>query len=250
MNEEQRACGGNERSSIETGQKATSVVAPISPLRDADAWLFDLDNTLYSASIDLFSQIDARMRGYIAELLGVDQDAAYALQKQYFAEFGTSMRGLMERHGMDPAAFLDHVHDIDVSVLAPADALGRALAALPGRKIVFTNASTAHAERVLKRLCIDHHFCGVFDIFAADFRPKPEPDIYRTVVERHAIDPRRSVMVEDMARNLAPAAAMGMTTVWVRTNSEWGAVGADAGYIHFMVDDLAEWLTDVADGTI
>ena len=127
-----------------------SRTAPLSPLRDAQAWLFDLDNTLYSATIDLFAQIDDKMRAYIADFLGLDIDQAYALQKKYFYEYGTSMRGLMDRHGMDPAPFLAHVHDIDVSVLDPSPELSAALTALPGRKLIFTNASTQHADRVLR----------------------------------------------------------------------------------------------------
>lgn len=220
----------------------------IVPLRDAETWIFDLDNTLYPARVDLFGQIDERMRAFIARFLGLDLDAAYALQKQYFNHYGTSMRGLMDRHGMDPSAFLAHVHDVDLSVLDPSPLLEEALAALPGRKVVFTNASVAHAERVLGRLGVKHHFAEIFDIVAADYRPKPEPEIYRLMIDRHAVEPSCSVMVEDMARNLAPAAALGMTTVWVRTGSDWGAVGADAGHIHHVVDDLPEWLAEVAAG--
>jgi putative hydrolase of the HAD superfamily len=236
--------------SISPQVSRASPVPLISPLCHAEAWLFDLDNTLYPAAMDLFGQIDQKMRAYIAEFLGLDVDAAYALQKRYFQEYGTSMRGLMERHGMDPAPFLAHVHDIDVTVLDPAPALGEALAALPGRKLVFTNASTAHAERVLRRLGIDSHFHDVFDIAAAGFRPKPEPEIYRKLIDRHAIEPRRAVMVEDMARNLTPAAALGMTTVWVRTGSDWGAFGAEATHIHYVVDDLVTWLSGVAEGRV
>ena len=227
-----------------------SRTAPLSPLRDAQAWLFDLDNTLYSATIDLFAQIDDKMRAYIADFLGLDIDQAYALQKKYFHEYGTSMRGLMDRHGMDPAPFLAHVHDIDVSVLDPSPELSAALTALPGRKLIFTNASTQHADRVLRQLGVDHHFDDVFDIIAADFRPKPEPEIYRKLLDQYGIDPATAVMVEDMARNLAPAAALGMTTVWVRTGSEWGALGADAPYIHHTVDDLVGFLRAVGDGAV
>lgn len=230
-------------------QGAAGRRAPITPLRDADAWLFDLDNTLYPAAIDLFGQIDERMRAYIAQFLDLDLDAAYALQKQYFYEYGTSMRGLMDRHGLDPAPFLAHVHDIDVSILDPAPLLEKVLAELPGRKIVFTNASVAHARRVLDRLGVDHHFAEIFDIVAADFRPKPEPEIYRKLIDQHVIDPQRTVMVEDMARNLLPAAALGMTTVWVR-GSEWGAMGSDGGHIHHVVDDLVPWLMEVAAGRV
>jgi putative hydrolase of the HAD superfamily len=128
--------------------------------------------------------------------------------------------------------------------------LGEALASLPGRKLVFTNASVAHAERVLRRLGVEHHFHDVFDIVAAGFRPKPEPEIYRKLVDRHLIEPRRTVMVEDMARNLSPAAALGMTTVWVRTGSAWGALGAEAADIHYVIEDLTPWLTAVAEGRL
>jgi len=223
---------------------------PISPLREAEAWLFDLDNTLYPAAIDLFSQIDVKMRGFIAEFLGLELEDAYALQKRYFETYGTSMRGLMDLHGLEPAAFLEHVHDIDLSVLDPAPLLERALAALPGRKFVFTNASTAHAHRVLGRLGVGHHFLEIFDIVAADYRPKPEPEIYRTLIDRHEIDPRTTVMVEDMARNLLPAAALGMTTVWIHNGSELGTLGADAGHIDHVVEDLVPWLAAVAEGRI
>jgi putative hydrolase of the HAD superfamily len=230
--------------------ESTPPPPPISPLRDAEAWLFDLDNTLYPAAIDLFAQIDVRMRGYIAGFLGLALDEAYALQKKYFHEYGTSMRGLMDLHGLDPTPFLAHVHDIDVGVLDPSPLLEQALAALPGRKLVFTKASVAHARRVLHRLGVDHHFADIFDIVAAEFRPKPEPEIYRKLIDLHVIDPTRAVMVEDMARNLLPAAALGMTTVWVRTGSAWGALDADAGHIHHTVDELVPWLVDVVEGKV
>lgn len=233
-----------------TAPAAASRRSTIAPLREAAAWVFDLDNTLYPASINLFSQIDERMRGYIATFLGLDPDEAYRLQKQYFHEFGTSLRGLMNRHDVDPAAFLEHVHDIDVSVLAPSPALEAALTALPGRKIIFTNASVGHAERVLNQLGVGHHFADIFDIIEAGYLPKPEPETYRSVVARFGLDPRASVMVEDMARNLEPAAALGMTTVWVRTRPEAGAEGADFAYVDHVVDDLPDWLTAVVQGRI
>lgn len=222
----------------------------IKPLRDAAAWVFDLDNTLYPSTIDLFSQIDERMRGYISTFLGLDLEDAYKLQKQYFHEFGTSLRGLMNNHDIDPALFLEHVHDIDVSVLSPSPALEAALTALPGRKIIFTNASVHHAERVLNQLGVGHHFADIFDIIEAEYRPKPEPEIYENVVTRFGLNPRATVMVEDMARNLAPAAALGMTTVWIRTSPEHGAHGANFDCIDHVVDDLPAWLGAVVDGEI
>lgn len=210
-------------------------------------WIFDLDNTLYPPSTALFAQIDRRMREYIADFLGIDLDAAFRLQKSYFREYGMSLRGLMERHGMEPGPFLGYVHDIDLDPLAPMPALEDALGRLPGRKLVFTNAPAGHAERVLRRLGIEGHFCAIFDIAAAGYRPKPEPETYARLIERHDLDPRRSVMVEDMARNLVPAAALGMTTVWVRTDHDIASLGADGDHIHHVVDDLVAWLQDLAD---
>jgi len=219
-------------------------------LRNAEAWVFDLDNTLYPATIDLFGQIDVKMRDYIAEFLEVDKDQAYRLQKEYFHDYGTSLRGLMRRHGMDPGPFLDHVHDIDINVLSASPALAAALDRLPGRKLVFTNASVGHAERVMDRLGITHHFDAVFDIIEAEYVPKPNPEIYPILVERHGLNAARTVMVEDMARNLGPAAALGMTTAWVRSDSENGAAGVDDGYVHHVVDDLVEWLEHVVGGRV
>jgi putative hydrolase of the HAD superfamily len=217
-------------------------------LADAEVWLFDLDNTLYPPHVNLFAEIDERMRGFIAEFLGLPLDEAFALQKRYFREFGTSLRGLMDNHGLDPAPFLAHVHDIDVTLLSPDPRLETALARLPGRKIVFTNASTRHAERVMERLGIGHHFEAIFDIVDADFRPKPEPDAYRQLVARHRVEPRATVMVEDMARNLRPAADLGMTTVWIRNATEHGIVDADGDHIHHAIDELVAWLEGVVAG--
>ena len=216
-------------------------------LRAAEAWVFDLDNTLYPTTMNLFGQIDVRMRDYIAAFLGVDADQAYRLQKEYFRDYGTSLRGLMHRHGMDPGPFLDHVHDIDVNVLTACPALEAALARLPGRKLVFTNASVRHAERVMDRLGISHHFDAVFDIIEAQYIPKPEPEIYPILIQRHGLDATRTVMVEDIARNLAPAAALGMTTAWLRNDSDHGSFGVDEGYVHHVVDDLVSWLEGVLD---
>ncbi|GAB6052804.1 pyrimidine 5'-nucleotidase [Magnetospira thiophila] len=211
-------------------------------LRDAAVWVFDLDNTLYHHSACLFDQIDVLMKAYIARLLDLPEDEAFKVQKQYFRDYGTSLRGLMNRHHIDPHDFLDFVHDIDLSVIGPDPRLGRALAALPGRKIIFTNADEAHAARILDRLGIGDHFEAVFDIFAADFVPKPDPAIYDALIRRHGISPTRAVMVEDMARNLIPAHALGMTTLWIDTGSDFGRDGHHPDYIHHATDDLSAWL--------
>lgn len=210
-----------------------------------EAWVFDLDNTLYPKSCNLFVEVEARIRDFVAEILGLDPDQAFAVQKRYFREYGTTLRGLMTHHGVDPHAFLDHVHAIDLGPVVPAPRLEAALARLPGRKIVFTNADSGHARRVLERIGVGHHFDAVFDIVDADFVPKPDPAIYDRLVARHRLDPGRTVMVEDIARNLVPAAALGMTTVWLRSDSPWGNDGADGDHVHVAIDDLTSWLDAV-----
>ena len=212
------------------------------PPHEIETWIFDLDNTLYPAGSDLFAQISTRMGEYIMRLLDLDADAARVVQKRLFTTYGTTMRGLMTEHAIDPHGFLAHVHDIDLSVIDPAPALDAALEGLSGRKLVFTNGSVRHAERVLERLGIARHFEVLFDIAAADFLPKPDPTGYRKLIANHAVVPNRSAMVEDMARNLEPAAALGMLTLWVRSPIDWAKEGAEEPYVHYQTDDLTRWL--------
>ena len=213
-------------------------------LDHVEAWVFDLDNTLYPASVDLFAQIDRRMKAYIAEALGLAPDAAFALQKRYYHEHGTTLRGLMINHRIDPEAFLDFVHDIDHSVLAPNPRLAAALAALPGRKFVYTNGSARHAERVTDRLGITSLFSGVYDIQASRYVPKPDPASYADFVARHAIAPKHAAMFEDSHRNLRPAAELGMVTVWVRHVEPDPA--EDMSHCHFVTEDLLGWLGEAS----
>ncbi len=211
-------------------------------------WVFDLDNTLYPPSCRLFDQVDRRMGRFIAEHLGVDPTEARCIQKDYFLRYGTTLRGLMIHHDVDPEAFLSFVHDIDLSVIPPAPALARAMAALPGRRLVYTNGPRGHAERVLARLGLREVVDGIFDITAAGFVPKPREENFQRFLSHSRITPARAVLVEDMARNLVPAARAGMTTVWLRTGYEWGAVDHDPAAVHHEIDDLAAWLALQASG--
>ncbi|QQP88673.1 pyrimidine 5'-nucleotidase [Skermanella sp. TT6] len=224
---------------------ATDTRSP-TPLSGIDVWIFDLDNTLYPASSNLFAQIDQRMTEFIGERFDLPWDEARRRQKQFFRDYGTTLRGLMTEHDVDPIEFMDYVHDIDVTPVIPSPELDQALERLPGRKIVYTNGSCRHADNVLARLGIARHFDVIYDIVAAGYVPKPDPRPYGELVERHGIEPRRACMVEDIARNLVPAAALGMTTVWVRTEADFarpdrGGVG-HGDHIHHAVDDLIEWL--------
>jgi putative hydrolase of the HAD superfamily len=211
-----------------------------------DTWIFDLDNTLYPASCNLFDQIHRRMGEFIAGFLGVEIEEAKRLQKLYFREHGTTLRGLMNVHQIDPRDFLDHVHRIDLAAIPQDAALGAALAALPGRKLVFTNGTVKHAENILSHLGIQSHFAGLFDIEACGYVPKPDPAGYDALVQRFGIVPARAAMVEDMAKNLAPAAALGMTTVWLRGTIDWAREGAEAGHVHHVAEALAPFLAEVA----
>ena len=215
--------------------------AAIDP-KAVETWIFDLDNTLYPASSDLFRQIDRRILAYMEGFLGVGRDAAQALKRRYFLEHGSSMRGLMINDGMDPGAFLAYVHDIDLSPIGPSPALDEALARLPGRKLVHTNGSTAHAGRVLARLGVARHFTAVFDIVAAGYLPKPQPAAYQALIEQHAVEPGCAVFIEDLAQNLAPAAALGMTTVWLSANGHGQSAPPDDDHVHHVAGDLVEWL--------
>ncbi len=216
-----------------------------------EQWVFDLDNTLYPASCNLFPQIDVRMKQFIAERLHIPVEEAFALQKKYYRDFGTTLRGLMLVHGIEPDTFLHYVHDIDHSVLVPNTRLKAAIRALEGRKLIFTNGSEAHAQAVLRALDLDQEFEGIFDIKAAGFIPKPQPETYAAMVARHGLDARLAAMFEDIHRNLLPAHAIGMTTVWVREDGHshcphGNSADEDLSHVHHITEDLAEWLERVS----
>lgn len=216
------------------------------PLGAVETWIFDLDNTLYPASCRLFDQVQLRMTEFICDRLAVSPEAAAELRRTYFREHGTTLRGLMTRDDIDPHDFLAFVHDIDLAGVPPDPALAAALKRLDGRKIVHTNGSVHHAERLLDHLGLSDSFCGIIDIVAAEFDPKPALAGYRLLLRRHAVAAPTALMIEDIARNLAPAAALGMTTAWVRNGLDWAAAEADSDYIHHVVDDLAGFLAAAA----
>lgn len=209
------------------------------------AWIFDLDNTLYPASADLFGLMDKRMTAYVGRTLGIDDPAeAYRIQKSFFQQHGTTLAGLMTEHAVDPHHYLADVHDIDLDVLAEDARLARLIARLPGRKLIFTNGDEPYARRVLARLGLSETFEAIHDIHASAYRPKPQAESYATMIAGLGVDPAESVFVEDMARNLAPAKALGMTTVWIDNGSEQGH-DADRGYVDHHITDLADWLHSI-----
>lgn len=214
-------------------------------LDHVENWVFDLDNSLYPASCDLFALVDIRIRDYVARRLDLDPDEARRVQKGFFRDHGTTLAGLMANHGVDPHDFLDYVHDIDMARLAADPALVAALDALPGRKFVFTNADERYARRVLDAIGLANAFDGFHDIHTMDYVPKPDPSAYEKLCRRLDIDPARSLFADDMARNLAPAKAIGMATLWVDNGSEQAGGVAQPDFVDYRTSDIAVWLGEV-----
>ena len=218
-----------------------------------DTWIFDLDNTLYPASCRLFDQIDVRIGAFVSKLLDIDAAEARRIQKAYFYEYGTTLRGLMSEHQVAPQDFLDYVHDIDLSPLSANQLLDEALHALPGRKLIFTNGTVIHAQKVLARIGVTHHFGDIFDIVHSDYIPKPAIGPYRKFIAETGIEPERSAMFEDIARNLEVPHELGMTTVLVTSPDNKDAQylnalhgGAGEKHVDHVTDDLAAFLTQLA----
>jgi putative hydrolase of the HAD superfamily len=180
-----------------------------------ETWIFDLDNTLYHPSARLFDQINARMTGFIMRELGASRAEANGMRRNYWQRHGTTLRGLIDNHGIDPERFLEEAHDIDLSALKPDADLATALRRLPGTRIVHTNGARAHAGRVLAARGLEGAFDAVYAIEDKALVPKPRPDAYRRIIRLSGLDPARAAMVEDDARNLEVPKALGMATVWL-----------------------------------
>ena len=205
-------------------------------------WVFDLDNTLYPAGCGLYQYMDARIRRFVSRALNLPEDEAHKVQKGYFRSHGTTLAGMMANHGTDPHEYLEDVHQFPLEALADAPRLADRIAALPGRKFIFTNADALYAKRALSALGLDDIFEAIVDIHACNYQPKPATSAYETLLDITGINPARSIFFEDMARNLAPAKARGMTTVWINNGSELGDLADDFGHVDHRTDCLAAWL--------
>ena len=206
-------------------------------------WVFDLDNTIYPAASSLFPRVAHRMTEWIMGHFDLPEDKAAELKTRLFRQYGTTMRGLMEEFKLPSDGFLSYVHEIDLSDVSYDAVLDKGLKALPGRKHIYTNGTVRHAERILEAFGIRNHFDVIFDIVASDHVPKPNPVPYDRFIEQSGIDPKTSVMIEDMARNLEPAAALGMQTVWLASDLDWARQGANEDYVQFIAKDVKDLLT-------
>jgi putative hydrolase of the HAD superfamily len=201
-----------------------------------ETWVFDLDNTLYPPAVRLFDQIEARMTDYVMRTLALDAERATALREHYWRTYGTTLAGLMREHRLDPEPYLTEVHDIDLSGVAAAPALRTAIAALPGRKLVYTNGSREHARRVTRACGLDGAFDALYGFEDAGYLPKPEAGAFAAVFALDGLFPGRAAMFEDDARNLAVPHGLGMRTVLVGTEAP------EAPHVHHCTGDLATFL--------
>jgi putative hydrolase of the HAD superfamily len=204
-----------------------------------ETWVFDLDNTLYPPVVRLFDQIERRMTDYVMRALGVQAEEANALRDRYWRSYGTTLAGLMREHGLAPGPYLEYVHDIDLSTVPPAPALGAALGRLPGRKVVYTNGSREHARRVTRAVGLEGCFDALYGFEDAAYLPKPEPAAFATVFARDGLAPARAAMFEDDPRNLEVPHGLGMRTVLV-------GPAASHPHVHHQTEDLAGFLGRVA----
>jgi len=236
----------------------TSSALPNPPSRRADfahvdAWVFDLDNTLYPRECNLFAQIDVLITAYMMEVTKLEFAPARALQKTYYRDYGTTLNGLMQLHQIDPDDFLKKVHAIDYSPVEPHPELVGAIEALPGRKFILTNGDVGHAEAVLDRLGGKGLFEIIHDIRAMDYQPKPLPSAYAGFLAAHDIDPRRAVMFDDLDKNLLVPHELGMATVHVVAGPDfahhqveaWELAPATGPHVHHRTDDLAGFLAGI-----
>jgi len=203
------------------------------------AWVFDLDNTLYPPQARLFDQIEVKMTDWVMQELRVDRAEANRLRTHYWQKYGTTLAGLMREHGLDPAPYLTHVHDISLDHLEQAPALAARIRALPGRRIVYTNGSAPYAERVLKARGLSQLFDAVYGVEHAGFRPKPERAAFEAIFATDGLNPAQAAMFEDDARNLAAPHDMGMRTVHVAPDP------LSLAHIHHHTNDLTAFLTEL-----
>ncbi len=210
-----------------------------------DTWIFDLDLTLYGPEHNIMEQVRDRIGLYVERYFDIDSEAAHKIRHAYWKSYGTTLGGLMAEHGVDLHAYLDFVHDVDLSLLKPCERLREGIEALPGRKLIFTNADAPYAERILQVRGLDGLFEGMLDIHLMKHKPKPAMASYERLCAMFDIAPQAALFVEDSAHNLEPAKAMGMTTVWVRHHSDAQTAPERPPYVDHEITDVADWLHDI-----
>ena len=217
-----------------------------------NTWIFDLDNTLYSADSGIFQQVHKLMGEFISKNLKMDMVEAKKLQSKYYKQHGTTLRGLMDNHGVEPDYFLDEVHKLDYSIVGPDEILNKELENIQGRKIIYTNANKKHVVDVLERINLANFFDEIFDIKMANYIPKPEIRPYEQIIDIFNINPSSSAMFDDIAKNLVPAKKVGFTPVWVDAGYENFSddIQASKDYLDYSTRNLSSFLKDINEETI
>ena len=217
-----------------------------------NTWIFDLDNTLYSADSGIFQQVHKLMGEFISKNLKMDMVEAKKLQSKYYKQHGTTLRGLMDNHGVEPDYFLDEVHKLDYSIVGPDEVLNKELEKIQGRKIIYTNANKKHVVDVLERINLTNFFDEIFDIKMANYIPKPEIKPYEQIIDIFNINPSSSAMFDDIAKNLVPAKKVGFTPVWVDAGYENFSddIQASKDYLDYSTRNLSSFLKDINEETI
>ena len=215
-------------------------------------WIFDLDNTLYSAESGIFQQVHVLMGEYVSKKLKLDINKAKEIQKKYFIKHGTTLRGLMDNHNVDPDDFLKEVHKLDYSIVGPNIKLNRELAKLNGKKIIYTNANLEHANNILSRLNLKNMFDEIFDIKMANYIPKPEIQPYKEIIDKYTLEPSQTAMFDDIAKNLVPAKKLGFTSIWINIGEEniSDNIESSKNYLDFKTNDLTLFLDEVNRGIL
>ena len=219
----------------------------ISLKKKIDTWVFDLDNTLYSAESGIFQQVHELMGKFVSNKLKIDLDSAKKLQSKYFIKHGTTLKGLMDNHGVEPDEFLDYVHKLDYSIIHPNNDLNKEISKLQGRKIIYTNANRQHVNEILLRLDLTNMFDEIFDIKMANYIPKPEINAYKDFIKRFNINPKTTIMFDDIAKNLVPAKNVGFKSVWIDLGIEniSDDIKNSKQFLDFETKDLSKFLYEI-----
>ena len=214
-------------------------------LRNIKNILFDCDGVLYQDLEAVFGQVSKKMTEYISKKLNLDLKVAKELQRSYFHKYDTSLNGLMIHHDIPPREFLDYVHDIDLSFLKKDKTLRSELESTNLRKFVFTNGSKEHVKNITTSLGIDDQFENVFDIVDAKYNPKPAAKAFDLMLEKFKIDPKETLYIEDIAKNLSIGKERGTTTAWLINDEYWGKKESDKEYIDYKIENLSLFLKEI-----
>ncbi len=207
--------------------------------------VFDCDGVLYEDLEPVFGQVSKRMTQYISNKLNIDLKKAKELQTNYFHKYNTTLNGLMIHHNVDSKDFLKFVHNIDLSCLKINESLRNELINLNLKKYVFTNGSKEHAENIIRHLGIENLFDDIFDIIDAEYFPKPDPKNYDLMLKKFQIDPKETLYIEDIAKNLSIAKKLGTTTVWLINEEQWGKKDSDKEFIDYKIKNVSLFLKEI-----